>query len=89
MRQKKRFDAREGQLPFRAGLLTQIADGQLDIVHPASRISRVRASSSMGVTRNLLLRAFGRPQGMLGRLGGIIMARTNTEFGTWISGLAS
>ena len=40
----------------------------------------------MGVTRNLLC-AFGRPQGMLGRLGGIIMARTNTEFGTWISGL--
>jgi ubiquinone/menaquinone biosynthesis C-methylase UbiE len=41
----------------------------------------------MGITRNILMRAFGRPQGMLGRLGGIIMARTNGEFGAWVSDL--
>ena len=34
--------------------------------------------------RNILLRMFGRPQGVLGRLGGIIMARTNAECGTWV-----
>jgi len=31
----------------------------------------------MSFAKSILLRAFGRPQGMLGRLGGIIMARTN------------
>ena len=41
----------------------------------------------MGVTRNILMRAFGCPQGMLGRLGGIIMALTNAEFGAWVSDL--
>ncbi|MDB5405582.1 MAG: hypothetical protein JWL84_494 [Rhodospirillales bacterium] len=41
----------------------------------------------MGVTQNLLLRAFGRPQGRIGRLGGIIMARMNDEFGGWVIGL--
>jgi len=38
----------------------------------------------MNMTRDLLLRMFGRPQGMLGRLGGIIMARTNERCGTWV-----
>ena len=41
----------------------------------------------MTAARNLLMRAFGRPQGVLGRLGGIIMARTNAEFGMWVAGL--
>lgn len=41
----------------------------------------------MTVARNLLLRAFGRPQGLLGRFGGIIMARTNADFGMWVAGL--
>ena len=41
----------------------------------------------MGFTRNLLLRMFGRPQGVLGRLGGLIMARTNAEFGARVAGL--
>jgi len=27
---------------------------------------------------------FGRPQGALGRLGGIIMARINYDFGVWV-----
>jgi len=37
--------------------------------------------------RNILLRMFGRPQGALGRLGGIIMARTNAECGAWATEL--
>jgi hypothetical protein len=33
------------------------------------------------------MHAFGRPRGVLGKLGGIIMARTNADFGTWTSNL--
>jgi ubiquinone/menaquinone biosynthesis C-methylase UbiE len=41
----------------------------------------------MGFMRDLLLRMFGRPQGVLGRLGGLVMARTNAEFGARVAGL--
>jgi ubiquinone/menaquinone biosynthesis C-methylase UbiE len=41
----------------------------------------------MSITRRMLLRAFGRPQGVLGRLGGIIMARTNRDCAAWVIGL--
>jgi ubiquinone/menaquinone biosynthesis C-methylase UbiE len=41
----------------------------------------------MSVMRNILLRAFGRPQGLLGKLGGIIMARMNADAGAWASDL--
>jgi ubiquinone/menaquinone biosynthesis C-methylase UbiE len=41
----------------------------------------------MSLARTILLRMFGRPRGGLGRLGGHIMARTNAEFGTWVSDL--
>ncbi|HEY4857560.1 MAG TPA: class I SAM-dependent methyltransferase, partial [Xanthobacteraceae bacterium] len=37
----------------------------------------------MTTTRNILMRAFGRPQGLLGRLGGFIMAWTNVDAGEW------
>ncbi|WP_083632538.1 class I SAM-dependent methyltransferase [Bradyrhizobium sp. NAS96.2] len=37
--------------------------------------------------RSILLRAFGRPQGLLGRLGGVIMARTNADCGAWVTDL--
>src|SRR6516162_7888247 len=33
------------------------------------------------------MRAFGRPQGILGRLGGSIMARMNADCGIWVSDL--
>jgi ubiquinone/menaquinone biosynthesis C-methylase UbiE len=33
------------------------------------------------------MRAFGCPQGILGRLGGPIMARTNSDCGIWVSDL--
>ena len=38
----------------------------------------------MSTMRNILMRMFGRPRGFLGRLGGIIMARTNEECGSWV-----
>jgi hypothetical protein len=41
----------------------------------------------MSVIRNILMHLFGRPQGILGRLGGIIMARTNEDCGTWVTEL--
>ena len=41
----------------------------------------------MSVTRNILMHMFGRPRGVLGRLGGIIMARTNEDCGAWVADL--
>jgi ubiquinone/menaquinone biosynthesis C-methylase UbiE len=38
----------------------------------------------MSVVYRLLLRTFGRPQGILGRLGGIIMARMNQQCAAWV-----
>src|SRR5919106_1309247 len=47
----------------------------------ASKVSRYGGGRQpMSVTDSLLMRMFGRPQGILGRLGGLIMARTNREF---------
>jgi hypothetical protein len=41
----------------------------------------------MSFTQNVLMRMFGRPQGVLGRLGGIIMAHTNEDCGAWVTEL--
>jgi ubiquinone/menaquinone biosynthesis C-methylase UbiE len=41
----------------------------------------------MGVMRTIFLHMFGRPRGVLGRLGGIIMARTNADCGAWVTDL--
>lgn len=41
----------------------------------------------MGVAADLLMRMFGRPRGFLGRLGGLIMARTNDKCAVWVIGL--
>jgi ubiquinone/menaquinone biosynthesis C-methylase UbiE len=41
----------------------------------------------MSLSRKLLLRMFGRPRGLLGRLGGIIMSRTNRRHAAWAIGL--
>jgi ubiquinone/menaquinone biosynthesis C-methylase UbiE len=35
--------------------------------------------------RSFLMRMFGRPEGVLGRLGGIIMGRMNADCGAWVS----
>jgi hypothetical protein len=37
--------------------------------------------------RNFLVNTFGRPRGVLGRLGGIIMARTNRKCAAWVASL--
>ena len=37
--------------------------------------------------RNFLVNTFGRPRGVLGRLGGIIMAKTNWKCAAWVVGL--
>jgi SAM-dependent methyltransferase len=41
----------------------------------------------MRLMQSILMRAFGRPQGALGRLGGVIMARTNADCGAWVADL--
>src|SRR5215475_13285873 len=38
----------------------------------------------MSVVHSILLRMFGRPQGVLGRLGGMIMARMNQRCAAWV-----
>lgn len=41
----------------------------------------------MGVAADILMHMFGRPRGVLGRLGGLIMARTNESCAAWVIGL--
>src|SRR5262249_7403282 len=41
----------------------------------------------VSVMQRIFLRMFGRPQGVLGRLGGLVMARMNAECGAWVCGL--
>jgi hypothetical protein len=36
---------------------------------------------------NLLMNMFGRAQGIIGRLGGVIMARMNADCSVWVAGL--
>ena len=38
----------------------------------------------MHIMQSLLRRMFGQPRGFLGRLGGVIMARTNDACGAWV-----
>ncbi len=38
----------------------------------------------MGVLTGILMHAFGRPRGLLGRLGGLMMARTNKPCAAWV-----
>jgi protein-S-isoprenylcysteine O-methyltransferase Ste14 len=38
----------------------------------------------MSIAHRMLRRMFGRPQGILGKLGGIIMARTNQPCAAWV-----
>ena len=41
----------------------------------------------MALGAKLLMNMFGRPHGILGRLGGVMMARMNEECGVWVAGL--
>jgi ubiquinone/menaquinone biosynthesis C-methylase UbiE len=38
----------------------------------------------LGILDSLLMRMFGRPKGVLGRLGGLILARTKRDFIQWV-----
>jgi ubiquinone/menaquinone biosynthesis C-methylase UbiE len=40
----------------------------------------------MSFARNILMRMFGRPEGIFGRLGGRIMARSNRDCAAWVIG---
>jgi hypothetical protein len=55
------------------------------------RVADSSANSSeiptMSLVHSILLRAFGRPQGVMGKLGGFIMARTNHKCAVWVIGL--
>src|SRR5580704_6860099 len=42
---------------------------------------------TMSVMRTMLMQMFGRPRGVPGRLGGIIMAHTNADCGAWVTEL--
>ncbi|MEX3979925.1 methyltransferase domain-containing protein [Paraburkholderia sp. EG287A] len=41
----------------------------------------------VGAFERVLMRAFGRPEGILGRLGGTVMARLNQPCAAWVIGL--
>lgn len=41
----------------------------------------------MSALKNLFLHAFGRPKGILGKVGGLIMARSNRACAAWVAGL--
>lgn len=53
--------------------------------HRTSRL--IEIALQLGPVRRTLLAAFGRPQGLLGRLGGRMMARSNREMNRWLVGL--
>jgi ubiquinone/menaquinone biosynthesis C-methylase UbiE len=38
----------------------------------------------MGIGSDIMMRTFGRPSGVLGRLGGMILARTNRRYAAWV-----
>jgi hypothetical protein len=52
----------------------------LDRDDPTSECARKPGA----VASRLLLHAFGRPRGLLGRLGGWVMARTNRDANRWV-----
>lgn len=43
-----------------------------------------RQQQNLGIVGGLLMQMFGRPKGLLGRLGGIILARTKRDFTQWV-----
>jgi ubiquinone/menaquinone biosynthesis C-methylase UbiE len=53
--------------------------------HRPSRL--IEVALRLGPVRHTLLAAFGRPRGMLGRIGGRMMARSNREMNRWLVGL--
>src|SRR5262249_47685542 len=49
-----------------------------------SKTALRRDQPPMSVVHRIFMRMFGRPQGILGRLGGFIMARSNQQCAAWV-----
>ena len=45
---------------------------------------KAQEQQHLGIVDGLLMQMFGRPKGLLGRLGGIILARTKRDFIQWV-----
>ncbi|WP_373543224.1 class I SAM-dependent methyltransferase [Chamaesiphon sp.] len=45
---------------------------------------KTQEQQHLGIVDGLLMQMFGRPKGLLGRLGGIILARTKRDFTQWV-----
>jgi ubiquinone/menaquinone biosynthesis C-methylase UbiE len=45
---------------------------------------KTQEQQHLGIVGGLLMQMFGRPKGLLGRLGGIILARTKRDFTQWV-----
>jgi ubiquinone/menaquinone biosynthesis C-methylase UbiE len=45
---------------------------------------KTQEQQHLGIVNGLLMQMFGRPKGLLGRLGGIILARTKRDFTQWV-----
>lgn len=45
---------------------------------------KTQEQQHLGIVGGLLMQMFGRPKGVLGRLGGIILARTKRDFTQWV-----
>lgn len=45
---------------------------------------KAQEQQHLGIVDGLLMQMFGRPKGLLGRLGGIILARTKRDFTQWV-----
>lgn len=45
---------------------------------------KTQEQQHLGIADGLLMQMFGRPKGLLGRLGGIILARTKRDFTQWV-----
>ena len=45
---------------------------------------KTQEQQHLGIVGGLLMQMFGRPKGILGRLGGIILARTKRDFTQWV-----
>src|SRR5262245_53763201 len=54
---------------------------------PASACVQTSRQRAKTMAQGIFMRMFGHPQGVLGRLGGAIMARMNADCGAWTVGL--
>jgi SAM-dependent methyltransferase len=53
----------------------------------ATRLCHLPFQDGMSIGGSLLMRTFGVPRGLLGRLGGVVLARMNRRYVAWAVGL--